>query len=59
MNVIYISNEDLLFKSFCRIINPTVANKVYGKSFHIRIWSGRKYLANWDVQRFDTPNSNG
>ena len=24
MNVKYISNEDLLFKSFCRIINPTL-----------------------------------
>ena len=25
INVIYISNEDLLFKSRCRIINPTHA----------------------------------
>ena len=27
MNVLYIINKDLLFKSFCSVINPTVASK--------------------------------
>ena len=42
MNVIYISNEDLLYKSFCRTINkPTVSiiDAVHNSSVHTQSYS--------------------
>ena len=36
-----------------------VSNTVLGRSFHTRVWAGRKHRANWDVLHLDTSNSNG